>query len=295
MPSSLPRSTVLIIAVLVLAAPTMAIIRSLTLQERDGVLSRLEGDEKLVRATQAAPPDRVVQAGSALILRQSTSSAADDSILSGAQVSVGTVDLALVIRGLPAGLTISPGRPQGAGEWRIPAPDVANASIHPPPGFSAAIDLAVEQRLSDDSVVDRGSAQRERPTVSVTMMESARAVAALDVAPKPTVTTQAIYRGQVPRSVAAKAGPKHKLTAAVSANPKRPIRSTAVIRSDPNGVYLAGERIGVDPDPNIRAQLMRDDAGRQVRMDNAGRQLLTQSARPTTGGGVIRLAKINPE
>jgi hypothetical protein len=283
----------LIIAVLVLAAPTMAIIRSLTLQERDGVLSRLEGDEKLVRATQAAPPDRVVQAGSALILRQSTASAADDSIPSGAQVSVGTVDLALVI-GLPAGMTISPSRPQGAGEWRIPARDVANATIQPPPGFSAAIDLAVEQQLSDDSVVDRGSAQRERPPVSVTMMEPARAVAALDDAAKPTATTQAIYRGQAPRSVAEKAGPKHKLTAAVSAKPKRPIRSTAVIRSDPNGVYLAGERIGVDPDPNIRGQLMRDDAGRQVRMDNAGHQLLTQS-RPTTGGGVIRLAKINLE
>jgi hypothetical protein len=115
----------------------------------------------------------------------------------------------------------------------------------------------------------------------------------LDAA-KPTVTTQAIDRGQMPRSVAPKVGPKYKLTAAVSAKPKRPIRSTAVIRPDPNGVYLAGERIGVDPDPNIRAQLMRDDAGRQVRMDNAGHQLLTQSARPTTGGGVFRFGKNQP-
>jgi hypothetical protein len=97
------------------------------------------------------------------------------------------------------------------------------------------------------------------------------------------VTSQAINRAQVPRSVAAQAASKYKLTAAASAKPKRPIHSTAAKGPDTNGVYVAGERVGVDPDPNIRAQLMRDDAGRQVRMNNAGRQLLSQPARPTTG------------
>jgi curved DNA-binding protein CbpA len=50
--------------------------------------------------------------------------------------------------------------------------------------------------------------------------------------------------------------------------------------SDPNGVYVAGERVGADPDPNIRAQLVRDDAGRELRTDTAGRQLLAEPLRP---------------
>jgi len=45
---------------------------------------------------------------------------------------------------------------------------------------------------------------------------------------------------------------------------RMPIR-VLVPRSDPNGVYVAGERVGTDPDPNIRAQLLRDDTTRQLR------------------------------
>jgi hypothetical protein len=46
--------------------------------------------------------------------------------------------------------------------------------------------------------------------------------------------------------------------------------------SDPTGVYVAGERVGSDPDPNIRAQLLRDDASRELRTDSAGRQVVTE-------------------
>jgi hypothetical protein len=52
---------------------------------------------------------------------------------------------------------------------------------------------------------------------------------------------------------------------------------------DPSGVYVAGARVGSDPDPNIRAQLLRDDAGRELRTDTTGRQLLADPARTATG------------
>jgi curved DNA-binding protein CbpA len=40
--------------------------------------------------------------------------------------------------------------------------------------------------------------------------------------------------------------------------------------ADPYGVYVAGTRVGSDPDPNIRSQLLRDDAGRQLRTTPRG-------------------------
>jgi len=43
--------------------------------------------------------------------------------------------------------------------------------------------------------------------------------------------------------------------------------------NDAHGVYVAGARVGADPDPNIRTQLMRDDAGRELHTDVAGRQI----------------------
>jgi hypothetical protein len=43
--------------------------------------------------------------------------------------------------------------------------------------------------------------------------------------------------------------------------------------NDAYGVYVAGGRVGADPDPNIRTQLMRDDAGRELHTDVAGRQI----------------------
>jgi hypothetical protein len=69
-----------------------------------------------------------------------------------------------------------------------------------------------------------------------------------------------------------------------SMRPRRPmIRSTnrvPVTPGDPNGVYVAGERVGADPDPNIRSQLIRDDAGRELRTDVFGRQRPAEPAPP---------------
>jgi hypothetical protein len=72
-----------------------------------------------------------------------------------------------------------------------------------------------------------------------------------------------------------------KLLSSRMAEPKRRVfrRSPPVVHApkqaeappaDPYGVYVAGTRVGSDPDPNIRTQLLRDDAGRQLRTTPRG-------------------------
>jgi curved DNA-binding protein CbpA len=81
-----------------------------------------------------------------------------------------------------------------------------------------------------------------------------------------------IGRVAVPRSLEPGIAAKDTVNPAASAKPRKrviglPSREQVPAsdpNNDPNGVYVAGERIGTDPDPNIRVQLLRDDAGRQL-------------------------------
>jgi curved DNA-binding protein CbpA len=97
----------------------------------------------------------------------------------------------------------------------------------------------------------------------------------------------AVARAEISRSVEPRTAAKDAATAAASAKSKshtvRPPIDIQATPDDPSGVYVAGARIGADPDPNIRAQLMRDDAGRQLRIDGAGRQIFTNPVGPTLG------------
>jgi hypothetical protein len=98
-----------------------------------------------------------------LILQKDIAQVAADAIPLGVQVSGRAFRAALEIRGLPTGMTMSAGRPLGAGVWRIPMTDIGDATIHPPQGFDGAVDLAVELRLSDNTIVDSGLLSREWP------------------------------------------------------------------------------------------------------------------------------------
>jgi hypothetical protein len=60
-------------------------------------------------------------------------------------------------------MTIAAGHALGPGRWRIVANDIGNAMIDPAPGFGDTIDLAVELRLADDTVVDRRSLRLRWP------------------------------------------------------------------------------------------------------------------------------------
>jgi hypothetical protein len=67
----------------------------------------------------------------------------------------------LELTGLPSGWKLSSGRPFGADGWRLPVTDLADAMFWPPQDFVGAIDVAVELRLADDTLVDRQVVRRE--------------------------------------------------------------------------------------------------------------------------------------
>jgi len=92
-----------------------------------------------------------------LAIRRAPSGRVDDAIPLGVSLAGANGSASLLISGLPAGSTISAGRPLGAGNWRLPALELSTAAIRPPRGFVGAIDLTVELRIADDAVVDRQS------------------------------------------------------------------------------------------------------------------------------------------
>jgi hypothetical protein len=178
--SGLTLSVAGLIVALVLLAST-GIMRSLMPRVSDGGeadVSRIGlNDER------DAELDPRVWSRSRLVFPRSISYVAPDTIPLGVQVSGDTLGLALEISGLPRGATLSRGRPLRGGGWRILASDAGHAQIYLPTGFNGVIDLAVELRLFDDSIVDRGLvhlawAQPEpKASAGSTVSKSAGAVA----------------------------------------------------------------------------------------------------------------------
>jgi hypothetical protein len=167
--------TCLMIAVLMPVVTLPLIIRSLTPQDQinlkaEGKKAASSGFGSNGQHAGIAQSEKThgIQSGPHLILQQMGSRPVGDVIPLGAKVVGRAVGLAVELSGLPTGMTISAGRPQGAGRWRILATDVDNAVVRPPQGFGGAIDLTVELRLADDVIVDRGSLHGEwlpKPTV----------------------------------------------------------------------------------------------------------------------------------
>jgi hypothetical protein len=333
----------------------------------DIVLSAIAANVDNAPGEQREQPAPEVQSTPRLILQQSISHAvAVDSMPLGIQISGQADNVALEISGLPSGTTISSGRQLGGGGWRILAPDVDNATIKPPPGFSGTIDLTVELRLIDDTVVDRGPLHfdwLQKPTAAAERIESADAVPAFEnpvdkSSPTPPPRNQNAVQdatdsppnhesvdlliGRSEKLIAAgnveaartllqpaaeahdaraalalggtydpimlamlqghgtaadvslaldwykkaqefgsvEAQQRLKLLSARPVEPKKHVfhrpplvqapKQAQMAPSDPNGVYVGGTRVGSDPDPNIRTQLLRDDAGRELRTTPSG-------------------------
>lgn len=95
--------------------------------------------------------------GARLVVRQVPPGGAGDAIPLGVSLAGAGGGATVLISGLPAGSTISSGRPLGANNWRLLASDLSNAAILPRRGFVGAIGLAVELRLADDTIADRQS------------------------------------------------------------------------------------------------------------------------------------------
>jgi hypothetical protein len=71
------------------------------------------------------------------------------------------VGASVVLDGLVAGSTLTVGGPLGTNGWRLAAADLRNALVRPPRGFAGRMDLGLELRLADDTVVDRKSLRLE--------------------------------------------------------------------------------------------------------------------------------------
>ena len=71
------------------------------------------------------------------------------------------VGASVVVDGLAAGSTLTVGGSLGANGWRLAAVDLPNALVRPPIGFAGPMDIVLELRLADDTVVDRKSARLE--------------------------------------------------------------------------------------------------------------------------------------
>jgi TPR repeat protein len=68
---------------------------------------------------------------------------------------------AVVISGLAPGSTLSAGAQVGPNTWQLSVEELDSAVVAPPRGFVGAMDLALELRLADSTVVDRKSLQLE--------------------------------------------------------------------------------------------------------------------------------------
>jgi hypothetical protein len=83
------------------------------------------------------------------------------------------LNVSVVIDGLASGSALEAGTPAAPNAWRLADADLKGAVIRPPPGFLGVMNLTLELRLADDTVVDRQTLQLEwegeaapAPTVS---------------------------------------------------------------------------------------------------------------------------------
>src|SRR5262249_47189667 len=130
-----------------------------------------------------------------LILQENDSYASGDTIPLGLQVSGEAAGLAVEITGLPPGTTLSAGREMGDGGWRLVAANVGNGMIHPPAGFSGALEFNVELRLADDTVIDHGSFRLDWTPVAAavapsTVSDTSSRVAMVNASPNERHATQ---------------------------------------------------------------------------------------------------------
>jgi hypothetical protein len=82
-----------------------------------------------------------------------------------ARLAISAVDAgphaAVVISGLIPGSVLSAGKEVSPNTWRLSVEELAGASVTPPRGFVGVIDLTLELRLADNTVVDRKGLQLE--------------------------------------------------------------------------------------------------------------------------------------
>ena len=73
----------------------------------------------------------------------------------GASLTAAAEGASVVIVGLANGSTVNAGQSFGANAWRIPISDLRNALVQPPHGYAGPMDVVLDLRLADDTLLDR--------------------------------------------------------------------------------------------------------------------------------------------
>jgi hypothetical protein len=146
----------LLAATVMILVSILAILRFQATSER--TLQALLGGPSAATEVSIAP---TIDSSSTLQLVGEPASQRTDSRLPLGVLVRGPSELAstaaIEIIDLPNGWALSAGRPIG-NRWRVPAAKLSGAAILPPRRFSpGAVDLEVELRLADDTLVDRRS------------------------------------------------------------------------------------------------------------------------------------------
>jgi hypothetical protein len=96
------------------------------------------------------------------------SSGSDVTLPLGASLRGALEGTNLTVAGVPPGATISPARQIRSGHWRVEAKEIGDVTVHPPQGFVGKMNLVLELRRANGTIVDRefvrlgwGSAQKD--------------------------------------------------------------------------------------------------------------------------------------
>jgi hypothetical protein len=150
----------LVVAVSVVALMTMLLADPTRV--RHGVVSGEEGGTAVAGAgTAPVLPVTPVAAPSPRLVIDPKPPGKNDDMPLGVSVVGPSEGAVLELTGLPSGWKLSSGRPFGADGWRLPVADLTDTVIWSPQDFVGTIDLAVELRLADDTLVDRHVVRRE--------------------------------------------------------------------------------------------------------------------------------------
>ena len=132
------------------SAPPTPLIPEFPPSEASG-RNQADARRAALAATPVAPPQLLV---SAERVRQADQPAR----LAIAARGVGP-DVSVVIAGLVPGSTLSAGTPAGPDAWRLPTSALPEAVVMPPRGFVGAMNLTLELRLADGTLLDRTGLQ----------------------------------------------------------------------------------------------------------------------------------------
>jgi hypothetical protein len=125
----------------------------------------------------------------------------NESLELGVSVEAATPGMTVVMRRVPPGARLTAGRRVSATEWRVPAQDISDAAISPPPDFVGEVNLSAELRGVDQAPLVATDV-RLTWTAPVTGAVATAPVSAAVVAAVPPAPTPAPEQPPQPQVVA---------------------------------------------------------------------------------------------